>query len=293
MGTPATAKALAPYISLAVAGIIGLTYGLANDASMPKQLGALFLLIGVLSTPLLLLEEEKRRSKIRKLGKLALGVGVFATVFFLAGELMLRLVFLEGESFGSHGGPLVKRFERDFRFNRFDGPSRGPEPSGPKHSHGTRILIQGDSITWGQGVRNEQQLFTSRLLARLRETNVSVDMAVLARPGREIDGHLQQLKKWGRKLWPDVIIYQWYINDIELEKEHRPQQKGHGGGCFFTPCCNGIPTFGSFWTSVSTGYYLLPAGHMKATFRVTSKRVAQAGYRSNDSSRTGPCWRRN
>ncbi|MEK9140082.1 MAG: SGNH/GDSL hydrolase family protein [Nitrospirota bacterium] len=167
--------------------------------------------------------EQKRRAVIRRVGKLALGVGAFGAIFFLAGELCLRIVFWEGESFGARTGPIVQRLERDFKFNRFDGPSRGPEPSGPKHPKGTRILIQGDSITWGQGVRNEEQLYSSQLLTRLRGTNEPVDMAVLARSGREIDGHLQQLKKWGHELQPDVIIYQWYINDMELEKEYRPQ----------------------------------------------------------------------
>jgi hypothetical protein len=111
--------------------------------------------------------EQNRRAVVQTLGKLALGVGVFGVIFFLAGELCLRLVFWEGESFSAHNGPIVKRFERDFRLNRFDGPSRGPEPSGPKHPRGVRILIQGDSITWGQGVRNEEQLFSNRLLTRL------------------------------------------------------------------------------------------------------------------------------
>jgi hypothetical protein len=157
------------------------------------------------------------------LKNLALGAGISCAIFFLAGELVLRIVFWEGESFSAHRGPIVQRMEKDFKFNRFDGPSRGPEPSGPKHPQGTRILIQGDSITWGQGVRNEEQLFSSRLLTRLRETNTPVDMAVLARPGREIDEHLQQLKKWGHNLQPDVIIYQWYINDMELEKKYRPR----------------------------------------------------------------------
>ena len=158
------------------------------------------------------------------LGKLALGVGAFGVIFFLAGELFLRFVFWEGESFSAHKGPIVRQLERDFKFNRFDGPSRGPEPPGPKHPKGTRVLIQGDSITWGQGVRNEEQLFSNRLLTRLRGTNAPVDMAVLARPGREIDEHLQQLKKWGHEVQPDVIIYQWYINDIELEKQYRPRR---------------------------------------------------------------------
>lgn len=160
---------------------------------------------------------------MKKLGKVVFGGAVFAAIFFLAGEIIMRLVFFDGESFGSHGGPLVERFEQDFKFNRFDGPSRGPQPNGPKSRNKTRILIQGDSITWGQGVRNEGQLFSSQLLARLKKSGASVDMAVLARPGREVDGHRQQLEQWGRELKPDVIIYQWFVNDIELEKRDRPR----------------------------------------------------------------------
>lgn len=167
--------------------------------------------------------EPQRRAVIRRLGKLVIGIGVFSAIFLLAGELFLRLVFWGGDSFSRHSGPIVYRFERDFKFNRFDGPSRGPEPSGPKLPERTRIVIQGDSITWGQGVKNEEQLFSSRLLTRLQGANVPVDMAVLAQPGREIDEHLQQLKKWGHELQPDFIIYQWYINDMELEKQDRPQ----------------------------------------------------------------------
>lgn len=159
----------------------------------------------------------------RTLGQLLLGASVFCAIFFLAGELFLRMVFWDGMSFSAHRGPIVQQLEKDFRFNRFDGPSRGPEPSGPKHPQATRIVIQGDSITWGQGVRKEENLFSSRLLTSLQETTGHVDMAVLARPGREIDEHLQQLNKWGHELQPDVIIYQWYINDIELDKKDRPR----------------------------------------------------------------------
>lgn len=166
--------------------------------------------------------EHKRRVVCRGWGKLALGVGAFCAIFFLTGELFLRLVYWDGQSFSAHTGPIVKRFERDFKFNRFDGPSRGPEPSGPKQ--GIRIVVQGDSITWGQGVKNEEHLFSSRLLTKLRGTNLPVDMAVLALPGREIDAHVQQLKKWGHELQPDVIIYQWCINDIELKREDRPRR---------------------------------------------------------------------
>jgi lysophospholipase L1-like esterase len=138
------------------------------------------------------------------------------------GELYLRVAYSQGMSFRAKNGPLVARFERDFRFNRYDGPSRGPEVVGPKGENDVRILIQGDSITWGQGVKNERSLYSSVLRERWRSISPNVEVAVLAGPGREIDGHLEQLGKWGDEIVPDVIVYQWFINDLELDKSHRP-----------------------------------------------------------------------
>ena len=163
------------------------------------------------------------RTMAAQLRDLALGAVVFVAIFLVLGEVFLRTVFWGGESFSARTGPIVRRFERGFRLNSFDGPSRGPEPSGPKTPGGTRIVVQGDSITWGQGVKDEDQLFSTRLLRALRESNPAVDMAVLARPGREIDEHVQQLKKWGTALTPDAIIYQWYINDMQLGTSRKPK----------------------------------------------------------------------
>jgi len=145
-----------------------------------------------------------------------------AAVFCVVGEVALRLVFWNGMSFGRHGGPLVARFERDFRLNRFDGPSRGPDCSAPKAPGTLRVMVLGDSITWGQGVRDEDDLYTSRLGLLLRKRKPQVEVAALARGGRELIGHVEQTRKWGPELQPDVIVYQWYVNDIEIGDEQRP-----------------------------------------------------------------------
>jgi lysophospholipase L1-like esterase len=148
---------------------------------------------------------------------------VSSAIFFATGEVALRMIFWDGISFSGHRGSLVRRFEKDFQFNRFDGPCRGPEFTGPAQTHAIRLLVQGDSITWGQGIKLENHLYTHHLLEKLRSDSPSVEMAVLASGGREIDGHLEQLRKWGDELRPSVIIYQWFINDIELNKAHRPR----------------------------------------------------------------------
>jgi lysophospholipase L1-like esterase len=163
---------------------------------------------------------------LRSLRRYLIIVAVTGIVSFGLAELFLRVVYSEGLSFGAHNGPLVKRFEQDFRFNRYDGPSRGPEVSGSKDEDSVRILIQGDSITWGQGVKDEDRLYSSLLGERLRAIDPGVEVGVLAYLGREIDGHLEQLGKWGEEIDPDIIIYQWFINDMEMDKSHRPGVRG-------------------------------------------------------------------
>lgn len=152
---------------------------------------------------------------------------------FVSGELALRLIYADGLSFSSRGGPLVERFERDMALNQFDGPSRGPETIGPKAPNEVRLLIQGDSITWGQGVREESDLYPALLLDRLHAVNLEATAAVLARPGREIDEHLEQIHKWGDRISPDIVVYQWYINDIELDKGRRPRSDRSWRALFF------------------------------------------------------------
>jgi hypothetical protein len=73
-------------------------------------------------------------------------------------------------------------------------------------------------------VKDESLLYTNRLLARLRSEHPNIGAAVLAKPGREIDGHLAQLRKWGAEIRPDIIIYQWLINDMEINKSKRPRR---------------------------------------------------------------------
>jgi hypothetical protein len=167
--------------------------------------------------------EGRRKFLARSTNAIAVTAG-FVLIAFGVGEVFLRSIYRDGMSFGAHVGPIVERFERDFKFNRFDGPSRGPEVWGEKGPTQVRILFQGDSITWGQGVKDENLLYTSRLLADLRSYDPDIEAAVLAKPGRELDEHLAQLRKWGPEVEPDIIIYQWFINDMELNKENRPRR---------------------------------------------------------------------
>jgi hypothetical protein len=50
-------------------------------------------------------------------------------------------------------------------------------------------------------------------------------MTVLAGGGRGIGDHFERLIRYGEPLEPDVILYQWYINDLEVTTD-RPRTRG-------------------------------------------------------------------
>jgi hypothetical protein len=131
-------------------------------------------------------------------------------IALLAGEVGLRLYFWGGgtRTLGAPGG----RFETLMR----KGDLRAPLSTLPKEPGITRILVQGDSITWGLGVRDWKDIYPNRLLDLLNADGVRYDMAVLSAPGREIDAHLAALLRLPDTTAPDILVYQWYVNDIEL-----------------------------------------------------------------------------
>jgi hypothetical protein len=206
-------------------------YGSIRAACL--QLGGVGLMISAALLPLLWLRDEHRRAVLVQVRTWVTVATISLLALFAAGELTVRWIYRDGMSFASHGGPLVRRFEQDFRFNRFDGPSRGPEVVGPKAPGELRVLFQGDSITWGQGVKDDTLLYTNRLLAQLKAVNPAFTAATLAAPGREIDSHLAQLLKWADEIRPDLIIYEWYVTTSSWTRAKDPGPTSvSGASCF-------------------------------------------------------------
>lgn len=188
------------------------------------QVGAIGITWIILFAMIHWISKRAARTFVQRSKSLALKVGLATLIFFIVGEVALRGFFWDGMSFGNHTGPMIKRYERDFQLNRFG--SRGPEVGNVKGPNSVRIVVQGDSITWGQGIKNEDKLYTSRLLSMLRKDYPNVEMAVLAQGGKEVDFHAEQISELGAQLSPDIIVYQWYINDIELTTKHlRPSKQ--------------------------------------------------------------------
>ena len=115
------------------------------------------------------------------------------------------------------GGPGGRGFEHD----TIDGELRGRHDVGPRTPGVPRVMVIGDSITYGLGVRDWQQTWPELLVRRLEAEGKRHELAVFATPGDDMPAHLKKMQEWADRVRPDVLIYQWYVNDIEAVS-HRP-----------------------------------------------------------------------
>jgi lysophospholipase L1-like esterase len=266
-------------VSISV-GVVIILCGFVFSSSAIKQIGTLVTFATILYTPVLFLRQNKQAAVHECMKRVIPGFFVFIFIFFAAGEIALRIWFFNGASFGRHIGPIVERFERNFQYNRFDGKSRGPEISGPKTQGAFRVIVQGDSITWGQGIKNEQDLYTTRLLSMLQRDRPVTEMAVMASPGRELDGHLVQLAKWGKEIDPDVIIYQFYSNDLDLEKKFHPSTQGIWQRVFF---------YRTFVTKSYFGFFL---DYALSRWTLDDRKKSYLSYMLNQFGSDTKAWKR-
>jgi hypothetical protein len=137
-------------------------------------------------------------------------------LFLATGELALRVIYRDGgrTTLGAPGG-------RNFKYLYVLGDRRGPLDDGTRRPGFSRLMILGDSVTWGQGVRDWWDLWPEQLAIGLERQGQPTEMAVYAGPGRNIPEHLLMLQQFVHTVQPDVLIYQWHPNDIEVI-EDRP-----------------------------------------------------------------------
>ena len=148
-----------------------------------------------------------------------LGLLVSLLIFLASGEAALRVIYRD-RGRATLGGPGGQPFEHLYIKNE----ERGRLDTGPRRPGITRLMVIGDSISWGLGVRDWSAIWTEQLARALEQKRAPVEMAVLAEPGRDMWEHYAVLQEWGSRVQPDVLIYQWYVNDIEVV-EHRPRYR--------------------------------------------------------------------
>jgi hypothetical protein len=132
------------------------------------------------------------------------------------GEAALRVWYRDGGR-RTLNGPGGYSFEHD----TIDGELRGPRNLDTKQPGVPRIMVVGDSITYGQGVRDWRQTWPELLIEELERRHQPHERAVFAMPGLDMPQHVETIRQWGSRVDPDILVYQWYANDIEV-LSHRP-----------------------------------------------------------------------
>jgi hypothetical protein len=154
---------------------------------------------------------------LHRLLRPVLGLLFSLLIFLASGEAALRMIYRDRGK-ATLGGPGGHAFEHLYIKNE----ERGRFDTGPRRPGVRRLLVLGDSISWGLGVRDWTAIWTERLARALEQKGGPVEMAVSAEPGRDMWEHMAAVQELGSRVQPDVLIYQWYVNDIEVV-ERRPR----------------------------------------------------------------------
>lgn len=136
-------------------------------------------------------------------------------IFFIAGEVALRLVFSE-QIYSEYGqGPGGSNFNNSINYNSLG--FRDVEHDVQNLNQKFRILVIGDSFTFGAGINDQKNIY-SRLLQKKLDTEYGenrfevINMSV---QGYSTIDALEVLTNKGIKFNPDLIILGYYINDAE------------------------------------------------------------------------------
>jgi lysophospholipase L1-like esterase len=157
-----------------------------------------------------------RPSRISPLKRLAFNlliVGGTLAIALLGFELVLRAIEPKSPP-GTTYGRIVTKNSNELRDREF---------AIPKPPDTYRVLVLGDSFTWGVGLDIEETI-PKQLEAALRTTTAStIEVINAAVPGMNTVNELAMLKEHGLKYEPDMILLVYLLNDIDFKPELAPQ----------------------------------------------------------------------
>ena len=130
----------------------------------------------------------------------------------IIGEVVIRNIFADVTTTADNSSFFARKWKEQQRINHLGFRER--EFSIPKKRGNFRIAVIGDSLTYGQGV-DEDERFSNLLESKLRKFYDGVEVLNFGRPGAETGDHVVILKDVVTKIAPDFILLQWFINDVE------------------------------------------------------------------------------
>lgn len=162
-----------------------------------------------------------KKKRLNLLKNIALAISSIVFVLLIT-EIILRLTI---EPYSTNGGTCVasRMFEKYYQLN-----SKGFRDRDFFYEKGNntfRILVLGDSIAFGQGIKNVEDTFPKLLEKRLNQNKSSITYEVIntGRQGFNTKSELEFLKEEGIKYDPDLIILTYLFNDAETRPLLAPE----------------------------------------------------------------------
>jgi hypothetical protein len=143
-------------------------------------------------------------------GVRVVGVGVLDFAHEMAKYSLLRVWDASGGYYRHVPGARGVSQGVELRYNRFGMRDREPQPKAPGSF---RLLVLGDSVTFGPGVAFEDT-WGHRLRAALAPAGVD-DVVIAGVPGWNTVQEERFLTRWADELEPDLVIVMYVENDYE------------------------------------------------------------------------------
>ncbi len=118
-----------------------------------------------------------------------------------------------------------------------------------------RVVVLGDSLTWGQGVHPQEKRFTEKVeqLFNKDSSEKQIEIVNTGICGHDLPQHYNYLS-FIHAIQPDFVLYQWFANDMDI----RPDFSG-----FVTPHLLKNKKAHDFFWQHSAFYFLLQRSYGK------------------------------
>lgn len=152
---------------------------------------------------------------------------LFSTVMLLCLEGGLRVYYRNVLSTGDGTSYFAMK-----NFHLFQAEENGWKLRGKhfdQHSDGRyRLVVSGDSFTWGQGVYPADKRYTERVDLMLNgpEGKGSTEVINVGICGFNLPNHYKFLH-FIDAIEPDYVLYQWFTNDMDLKPDFKQYKTKH------------------------------------------------------------------
>lgn len=162
---------------------------------------------------------NKGASSFKQLSKNLALLFITISILLLAGEYIARFVFKDiTTTWDNRSYFAIKWKKENIKLNSINFREREINLNKPDSSY--RIVVIGDSFTFGQGIPEKDRV-SNIVEAKLGKIKNGIEVLNCGVPGANTVEEIEILKNLLSKARPDFILLQWFINDVEVL---------HGGG---------------------------------------------------------------